>query len=70
VDAILIDDRRGIREAINLGLNTSTTFALFELAAIKGLVDFEETINQLAATSFHMPPMDIVDAFLIRNRKT
>ena len=68
VDAILIDDRRGIREASSLGLNTLTTFALFELASIKRLVDFEETISDLAATSFHMPPKDIVEAYLRRNR--
>ncbi len=67
-DAILIDDRRGIKEAANLGLNTLTLFALFELASIKRLIDFEGTINELAETSFYMPPQSVVDEYLERHR--
>ncbi len=67
-DAILMDDRRAIRVADRNGLNILTTFALFELVAIKDLIDFEETINSLSETSFHFPPDHIVQDYLLRNR--
>lgn len=66
-DAILIDDRRGAREATALGLNSLTTFALLEQASIQGLIDFEESIAALASTTFRMPPDDVVNEFLRRN---
>lgn len=66
--AILMDDRRAIREADRSGLNILTTFALLELAAIEGLIDFEEAIQALSKTSFHFPPDYIVDEYLLRNR--
>jgi predicted nucleic acid-binding protein len=67
-EAILIDDRRGIREATSRGLNSLTTFALLEQASKTGLIDFAESITALTATSFRMPPQPIVSAFLERNR--
>lgn len=39
-DAVLMDDRRAVREAGKNGLNILTTFALLELAALEGLIDF------------------------------
>ncbi|MGD9563175.1 MAG: hypothetical protein AB7F88_13310 [Pyrinomonadaceae bacterium] len=67
VDAVLMDDRRAIREAGKNGLNILTTFALLELAAIKGLIDFGEAIDALSKTSFHFPPDNIVQDYLNRN---
>ncbi len=66
-DAVLMDDRRAIREADKNGLNILTTFALLELAAIKGLIDFAEAIDALSTTSFHFPPDNIVQEYLRRN---
>ncbi len=70
VDAILIDDRRGIKEAAHLGLNSITLFALFELASMKRLIHFEGTIAALAETSYYMPPQTVIDDYLERNRST
>jgi len=67
-EAILVDDRRGIREATIRGLNSLTTFALLEQASKTGLIDFAESVAALAATNFRMPPEPIVMAFLERNR--
>lgn len=66
-DAVLMDDRRAIREATRNGLNVLTTFALLELASIKGLLDFEEAIDALSKTNFHFPPDNIIQEFLSRN---
>ncbi len=71
-DAILIDDRRGTREATARGLNSLTTFALPDQAASQGLIDFAESIAALGSTTFRMPPDDVVNEYLRRNaeRKT
>ena len=66
-DAVLMDDRKAVREAVKNGLNVLTTFALLELASRKGLLDFRSVIDELSKTSFHFPPDDIVDEFLRRN---
>lgn len=67
-DAVLMDDRRAIREADKNGLNILTTFALLELAAIKGLLDFAQAIDALSKTTFHFPPENIVQDYLQRNK--
>ena len=67
-DAILMDDRRAIREADKNGLKILTTFALLELAAIEGLIDFGESIRELSKTNFHFPPDHIVEDYLLRNQ--
>lgn len=66
-DAILLDDRQAVREAEKNGLNILTTFALLELAAIEGLIDFVESIQALSKTSFHLPSDDVVNEYLRRN---
>lgn len=67
-DAVLMDDRKAIREADRNGLNVLTTFALLELASIKGLIDFREAIGELSKTNFHFPPDHILNDYLRRNR--
>jgi len=68
VDAVLMDDRRAIREASKNGVTTLTTFALLELASLNQLIDFEEAIDDLAKTNFHFPPDQIVKEYLRRVR--
>lgn len=68
-DAILADDRRGIREATIRGLNSLTTFALLEKASDAGLINFAESVAALASTTFRMPPEHIINTFLERNRQ-
>lgn len=65
--AVLMDDRRGIREATKLGLRSLTTFALLEQASKAGLIDFAESIAALATTTFRMPSDSIIADFLARN---
>lgn len=69
-DLVLMDDRRAIREATANGLNVLTTFALLELASLKGLIDFTAVIDALAKTSFHMPSDAIVQEYLKRNSRS
>ena len=67
-EAVLMDDRKAVREAVKNGLNVLTTFALLELASKKDLIDFAGVVGELSKTSFHFPPTEIVDEFLRRNR--
>ena len=67
-DALLLDDRRGIREATLRGISVITTIGVLELASSKGLVDFSAAINKLKNTSFYMPPSDVLSEILDRNR--
>lgn len=65
-DAILMDDRKAIREARNSGLVVLTTLAILELAAIKNLIDFPGVLHDLAQTSFRLPADEIIDEALAR----
>ena len=49
-DLLLIDDRRGIRAAKELGLRVTGTLGLLDLAAERGLVDFADSIHKLEST--------------------
>ncbi|MGB7201946.1 MAG: hypothetical protein WBD16_06720 [Pyrinomonadaceae bacterium] len=66
-DAVLMDDRAGILEGRNANLTVLTTFAVFEIAAMRNLIDFEEMLNLLSKTTFRMPPATIVADYLRRN---
>lgn len=66
-DAVLLDDRKAVREALKEGLNVLSTFALLELASRNGLIEFRSVIDDLSKTSFHFPPQEIVEEFLRRN---
>jgi len=67
-DALLMDDRKAIREARKNNLVVLTTLAILELAAIKGLIDFPEVLHELAQTNFRLPSDEIVEAFLRRDQ--
>ncbi len=75
-DALLMDDRKAIREARKNNLLVVTTLGILELAA-KGLIDFSQTLTQLAETNFRLPSDEIIKEFLkraaerqIKNSKT
>jgi predicted nucleic acid-binding protein len=68
-NAVLIDDRDGTQEARRQSLIAVGTVNLLERAAEKGLLDLPETLNRLGQTSFRLPPRDILDAMLERDRK-
>jgi predicted nucleic acid-binding protein len=68
-DAVLMDDRKAIREARKSGLTVLTTMALLELAAIKELIDLPSVLDELAETSFRLPPADLIQELLNRDNK-
>lgn len=68
-DAILMDDRKAIREARKNNLTVLTTFAVLELAAVKNLIDLPMVLNELAQTSFRLPPEEIIEDYLNRDRE-
>lgn len=67
-DAVLMDDRKAIREARKNNLTVLTTFAILELAAIKKLIDLPQILDELAQTNFRLPPDDIIEEFLSRDK--
>lgn len=66
-DAILMDDRKAIREARKNNLLVLTTLGILELAAAKNLIDFSQTLAELARTNFRLPPDEIIEEFLKRD---
>lgn len=67
-DAILMDDRKAIREARKNDLLVITLFAVLEMAALRDLIDLPQTINELSKTSFRLPPDALIAEFLGRDR--
>jgi predicted nucleic acid-binding protein len=54
-DLLLMDDRRGVRAAKQIGLRVTGTLGLLDLAAERGLVDFAGAIRKLEGTTFRRP---------------
>lgn len=67
-DAVLMDDRKAIREAGNSGLVVLTTLAILELASIKGIIDLPQTLDELSQTTFRLPSEEIIEEFLKRDK--
>lgn len=67
-DAVLMDDRKAIREARKNNLTVLTTLAILELAAIKNLLELPQALGELAQTDFRLPPDDIIEDFLNRDQ--
>jgi len=68
-DAVLIDDRDATQEVRKQSLVAIGTVNILERAAEMNLLDLPETIVRLRQTSFRLPPIEIVDAMLERDRK-
>jgi predicted nucleic acid-binding protein len=51
-DALLIDERKGRKEAVARGLVVSGTLNVLEEAAERGLIDFRQACALLLQTSF------------------
>ncbi len=67
-DALLMDDKKAIREARFRGLVVITTLGILELAAVKKIIDFQTVLDELRRTSFRLPPDEIIHEFLERDR--
>lgn len=68
-DYLLIDDTDAIKEAHRIKLPTLRLFTILELAATKNLLDFPDAIEKMRYTSFHMPPAELIEEALERDRK-
>ncbi|MGI8468834.1 MAG: hypothetical protein ACR2N3_10300 [Pyrinomonadaceae bacterium] len=66
-DALLMDDRKAIREARKKNLLVITTIGILELAAIKNLIDFPTVLDELANTTFRLPADEIIEEYLKRD---
>ena len=69
VDALLIDDGNGIKEARRLQIPTLRLFTVLEQAAVKGLLNLPEAIAKMKKTNFHLPPKGLIDAMLERDKQ-
>lgn len=52
--AVLMDDLKGKRYAASQGVTAFGTIVVLERAAMAGWLDFEETLDKLVATNFHL----------------
>ncbi len=68
-DALLMDDRKAIREARKNNLTVVTTLGFLEFASIKGLIDFAEIFGELEKTNFRLPDSEIIAEFLKRDEE-
>jgi predicted nucleic acid-binding protein len=65
-ELILMDDRRGVRAALQKGFEVTGTLGILDLAARRGLIDLADSFDRLRATNFRYRPemmQAILDAF-------
>lgn len=68
-DALMIDDGKGIKEAQQLQIPTLRLLTLLETAAQRDLLDLPDAIHKLTQTNFHLPPEELIEAMLERDRQ-
>ncbi len=68
-DALLVDDTDAIKEAHRIKLTTLRLFTILELAAKQDLLDFPESVDKIRLTSFHLPPPELIEEALERDRQ-
>jgi predicted nucleic acid-binding protein len=68
-DALLIDDSDAIKEAHRLQIPTLRLFNLLEDAAKKNLLDLSQAVEKIKRTNFHLPPAELIEAMLERDRQ-
>jgi predicted nucleic acid-binding protein len=55
-DLVLMDDRKGVRIALQKGFAVTGTLGILDLAARRGLIDLAEAFKRLKATNFRYRP--------------
>jgi len=67
-DLVLLDERRGRREAAKRGLAVTGTLGVLDAAAGRGLVELPEAVARLRQTTFRVPP-SLLQELLGRGRE-
>lgn len=67
-DLVLLDERRGRREAVGRGLSVTGTLGVLDAAAERGLVELAEAVARLRQTTFRVPP-SLLHELLARGRE-
>ena len=62
MEAILMDERKGRKQATQKGLTPVGTLTILEQAAEFGWIDFEEHVSRLRGTTFRLHPQLIEEA--------
>jgi predicted nucleic acid-binding protein len=65
-ELLLIDDRDGVNAARSRGFAVTGTLGILDLAARRGLIRLNETVERLRNTSFRCRP-DVLDVLLARH---
>ncbi|MCI0339182.1 MAG: DUF3368 domain-containing protein [Acidobacteria bacterium] len=69
-DALLLDDEDAMKEAYRLKIPFLRTFRILEEAAKKNFLgDLTKVVEKMSQTSFYMPPNELIDAMLERDRQ-
>jgi len=68
-EAILMDDRKGAKEAQKNGLVVVGTLAILEKASQKDLLELRDTLERLGKTNFRFPPAKNVQEMLRRGEE-
>jgi predicted nucleic acid-binding protein len=63
-DAILMDDRKGTKEAHRHGLTTIGTLAILAKASQRGLLHLGDALRELAQTNFRFPNAEVIAVLL------
>ena len=66
-NAVLIDERKGTKEARKNNLLVLGTLAILERAGEKEYLDFPTALTQLRQTNFRFPPPDVIQQMLDRD---
>lgn len=66
-DAILMDDRKGIREASARKIKTITTLNILVFAAVANRLDLAQALHKLSQTNFYLPGK-IIEQLLQKER--
>jgi predicted nucleic acid-binding protein len=66
-DLLLIDERDGFRVARERGLSVTGTLGLLDLAAERGLLDFEQAVRSLEGTTFRRPTA-LLETLLLKHK--
>jgi hypothetical protein len=65
-DLLLMDDRKGVNADERKGLTVTGTLEILDLAAHRGLINFDHAVNHLRQTTFRIPEA-LLDTLLRRH---